>query len=30
MIYLDDELNMTLQLQFNCSSIYIPVIGKQQ
>ncbi|CAD8201964.1 unnamed protein product [Paramecium pentaurelia] len=29
-IYLDDELNMTLQLQFNCSSIYIPVIGKQQ
>ncbi|CAK92595.1 unnamed protein product (macronuclear) [Paramecium tetraurelia] len=26
-IYLDDELNMTLQLQFNCSSIFIPIRG---
>ncbi|CAD8094422.1 unnamed protein product [Paramecium primaurelia] len=29
-IYLDDELNMTLQLQFNCSSILIPQIGQQK
>ncbi|CAK69239.1 unnamed protein product (macronuclear) [Paramecium tetraurelia] len=28
--YLDDELNMTLQMQFYCNSIYVPIYGEQQ
>ncbi|CAD8084371.1 unnamed protein product [Paramecium sonneborni] len=29
-IQLDDQLNLTLQLQFNCSSIYVPIYNEKK